>query len=201
MAITFGKSSPDSAEEAEFRDEDEVKIEAENLEHLDPESDEGTGAQEFEVKIAKVREELKTCRQEKQEYMDGWQRAKADYVNALKRFDGDIKSAKQAGVVKAVEMLLPAFDALERSKEHGEIPEGFQAIAKQLESAFSSLGLIAVGEVGEHFDPALHEALGQDAVESSETDDTITAVLEKGWKIGDSVIRPAKVRVAHFASE
>ena len=174
-----------------MNEEEDMKIESE-----DPEATEG-----FEAKVAKMREELKTCRQEKQEYMDGWQRAKADYVNALKRFDGDIKSAKRAGLVKAVETLLPAFDALERSKEHGEIPEGFQAIAKQLEGAFASLGLVAFGEVGEHFDPALHEALGQDAAESAETDDTITAVLEKGWKIGESVIRPAKVRVAHFASE
>ena len=138
--------------------------------------------------------------------MDGWQRSKADYVNLLKRFEVETKSSKQAGVVKAVETLLPAFDALERSKEH--LPagkqaanfDGFVAIAKQLESAFASLGLIELGKVGEKFNPVFHEALGQDASESAETDDTITVVLEKGWKIGESVIRPAKVRVAHFTS-
>ena len=170
-------------------DEEEVKIEAE-----DPERSEG-----FEAKVAKMREELGACRKDKQEYMDGWQRAKADYVNALKRFEGENQSAKQAGLIKAVETLLPAFDALERSKEHGEIPDGFLAIAKQLESAFASLGLQELGKAGEQFNPALHEALGQDAAESAETDDTITAVLEKGWKISDVIIRPAKVRVAHFA--
>ena len=99
----------------------------------------------------------------------------------------------------AVETLLPAFDALERSKEHGEIPEGFLAIAKQLESAFASLGLEELGQLGEKFNPAFHEALGQDVAASAETDDTVTAVLEKGWKVGEVVIRPAKVRVAHFA--
>ena len=151
-----------------------------------------------EAKIAKMREELGACRKEKQEYMDGWQRAKADYVNLLKRFESESKSAKTAGVVKAVETLLPAFDALERSKEHGELPEGFTAIARQLESAFAALGLEAMGEVGEHFDPSLHEALGQDPTDSAEKDDTITGVLEKGWRVGETVIRPAKVRVAHF---
>lgn len=171
-------------------EQNEVKIEAE-----DPEATES-----FEGKIAKMREELSACRKEKQEYMDGWQRAKADYVNLLKRFEMEIKTAKVSGVVKAVDILLPAFDALERSKEHGELPNGFVAIAKQLESAFASLGLEELGKVGESFNPALHEALGQDAAKSQETDDTITVVLEKGWKIGDSVIRPAKVRVAHFAS-
>ncbi len=165
---------------------------------IEPEHGEEVGEGKPEEKIAKMREELNVCRKEKQEYMDGWQRAKADYVNLLKRFETESKSAKQTGVVKAVETLLPAFDALERSKEHGEVPEGFLAIAKQLEGAFSSLGLEELGKVGEPFNPAFHEALGQDAAASVEADDTVTAVLEKGWKIGESVIRPAKVRVAHF---
>jgi molecular chaperone GrpE len=182
-------------------DEEEVKIEAEDLEQRDPESDEGTGAPEFEIKIAKVREELSACRKEKQEYMDGWQRAKADYVNALKRFGDDTKASELKGKVKAVETLLPAFDALERSKEHGDIPAGFMAIARQLETAFASLGLEELGKIGEKFNPALHEAMGQDAAESAEADDTVTTVLEKGWKIGDYIIRAAKVRVAHFASK
>ena len=168
---------------------------------IEPEHGEEAGEGRPEEKIAKMREELSSCRKEKQEYMDGWQRAKADYVNLLKRFEVEIKAAKVSGVVKAVDILLPAFDALERSKEHGELPSGFVAIAKQLESAFASLGLEELGKVGEAFNPALHEALGQDAADSAETDDTLTAVLEKGWKIGDTVIRPAKVRVAHFAGK
>jgi len=164
-----------------------------------PETDE-SGEERAETKIAKIREELSSCRQEKQEYMDGWQRAKADYVNLLRRNEEAAKAAESSGKIKAIETLLPAFDALERAKEHGEVPEGFLAIAKQLESAFASLGLEEVGKVGEKFDPALHDALGQDAVDSAETDDTITTVLEKGWHINGSVIRPAKVRVGHFAS-
>lgn len=170
----------------------------------DPESLEGP-----ENKIAKMREELGACRKEKQEYMDGWQRAKADYVNALKRFGDDAKTSEFKGKVKAVETLLPAFDALERAKEHlprlasgkagGEIPEGFLAIARQLESAFASLGLEEMGNVGEKFNPEIHDALRQDVVKSLEIDNTITVVLEKGWKVGDKIIRPAKVHVGHFA--
>lgn len=178
-------------------DSDDVVIEPEN-----PSFDEAGGEEEIERSgeqtLAKIREELSACRKEKQEYMDGWQRAKADYVNLLKRFETEMKSAKTSGVVKAVETLLPAFDALERSKEHGEIPEGFMAIARQLENAFASLGLKPIGDMGESFDPSIHEALGQDPTDIEGEDDTITAVLEKGWKIGDDVVRPAKVRVAHF---
>lgn len=201
MATTFGKSSPDDSADESFRDEEEqdIKIEAEDVEV------EGKA----ENKIAKMREEMSACRKDKQEYMDGWQRAKADYVNLLKRIENDTKTSELKGKVQAVETLLPAFDALERAKEHGEIPDGFLAIAKQLESAFSSLGLEEIGNVGEHFDPALHDAFGQDTVDTLEIDNTITVVLEKGWRISseklgtnvDTIIRPAKVRVGHFASE
>ena len=165
---------------------------------LEAENNEPPKGGDCEKKVAKMTGELEACRKEKQEYMDGWQRSKADYVNLLKRFEGETKSAKLSGVVKAVETLLPALDALERAQEHGDIPEGFQAIAKQLEGAFSGIGLEALGAVGERFDPALHEALGQDPTDSAEKDDTITGVLEKGWKIGDAIVRPAKVRVAYF---
>ncbi len=151
-----------------------------------------------EGKVKKLRGELESCRKEKQEYMDGWQRAKADYVNALKRFDEEKATERERGVVTAVETLLPAFDALERAKEHGDIPEGFSGIVKQLEGGFATLGLEQVGIVGEQFDPALHEALGQD-VGSAEEDGKISVVLERGWKRGDILIRPAKVRVAHSA--
>ena len=173
-----------------MNDEQDVSFEAEN--------NEPPKGGDAEVKVAKLKEELEKAKMEKQEYMDGWQRSKADYVNLLKRGEEVAKAAKSSGKIEAVETLLPAFDALERAKEHGEVPAGFLAIAKQLEGAFASLGLEALGAVGEKFDPALHEALGRDAAESAEKDDLITTVLEKGWRIGENVVRPAKVRVAHF---
>lgn len=172
------------------RNEDEVVLE---LNHEDGAPDENP-----EAKLKKLRDELTQCRQEKQEYRDGWQRAKADYVNATKRFGDDLKTAGLRGKIQAVETLLPAFDALERAKDHGEVPEGFAAIARQLEGAFSTLGLEAIGAAGEAFDPLLHEALGEDAVESKEQDHTVTVVLEKGWRVGQTIIRPAKVRVGHY---
>ena len=142
-------------------------IDAENV--VDPDE----GGDEALAKITKLREELTTCRAEKAEYMDGWQRAKADYVNLLKRVEGEAKASESKGKIKAVETLLPAFDALERAKEHGEIPEGFMAIAKQLESAFAALGLEETGKVGEEFNPVYHEAFGQDKVESKDDDDKL----------------------------
>lgn len=177
-----------------MRDEDEQEAEM----VIEPENNEPRGHGDPEHKLNKLKGELEHIKKERQEYLDGWQRSKADYVNLLKRSEQGSKEAQVRGVVKAVETLLPAFDALERAKEHGEVPAGFAGIAKQLEGAFASLGLEPVGEVGERFDPALHEALGQDPAKSEKEDDTISVVLERGWKIGENVVRPAKVRVAHF---
>ena len=184
-----------------MNDEHDIEIETEDLAKAsfggspDDSFDESFGDADAEEKVKKLRAEIESLRQEKQEYLDGWQRSKADYVNVLKRLDEEKKTEKLRGVVKAAEALLPAFDALERAKEHGDIPEGFAGIIKQLEGGFAGLGLVALGKVGETFDPALHEALGQDPVEDAARDDTVTFVLEKGWKIGEMVIRPAKVRI------
>lgn len=150
------------------------------------------------AKADKMRKELEVCRKEKQEYLDGWQRAKADYVNALKRFDEEKKAALALGSLATVDAFLPTLDSFERAKQAGEIPESWSGIIKQLEDAASSLGLSRIGQVGEHFNPSLHEALGRDIAESKELDETITTILEPGWMLGTQVIRPTKVRIAHF---
>jgi molecular chaperone GrpE len=174
---------------------------------IEEDGDEETGGSEEELeanearldtKLAKMRVELDQAKKEKQENLDGWQRAKADYVNALKRFEEDKKTALEIGTLKAALAFLPAIDSLERAKGTTELPEGFAGIVKQLEGAVAKLGLTQFGIVGDMFDPMMHEALGQDEAKSAEEDDTITAILETGWKMGEQVVRPAKVRVAHF---
>lgn len=150
------------------------------------------------AKVAKLKAELARTKEEKQEYLDGWQRAKADYVNALKRFEEEKVHAQSKGVAKAARAFIGVIDTLERAEAAGEVPDAFQAVAKQLHDAAKSLGLEKFGAAGEPFSPLLHEALGQDAVGTSGEADTVTSVLESGWKAGEEVIRPAKVRVGHF---
>lgn len=166
---------------------------------LEAEHNEPPQGGDADKKVADLTAKLAEALAEKQANLDGWQRAKADYVNLLKRFETETASASVRGSIAAVEALLPALDALERAKEHGEVPEGFVAIARQLEGGFASLGLVPLGAAGEAFDPMIHEAIGQDAADSVEKDNTVTVVLEKGWKVGERVVRPAKVRVAHYS--
>lgn len=181
-----------------MQDNDDITIETDD-------SVEGGSEEELEAmeakadgKVAKLKKEIETLRRERQEYLDGWQRAKADYVNALKRFEDDKLQALTLGKLSAFKAFLPAMDSLMRARETGDIPESFEGIAKQLEDAGKAHGLVSFGTIGEAFNPTLHEALGQDSAGSMEEDDTVTAVLEPGWKVGSEVIRPARVRVAHF---
>ncbi|MES2225337.1 MAG: nucleotide exchange factor GrpE [Patescibacteria group bacterium] len=181
--------------------DDDVIIERDGREE-DGASEEDIEATEAraDTKVSKVKKDLDTCKKEKQEYLDGWQRAKADYVNALKRFEEEKKGAMDRGSLKAASAFLPAIDSLERAEGAGGVPEGFQGIAKQLHEAVTSLGLVRFGQSGEPFDPMHHEALGQDETPDLTLDDTVSAVLEQGWKLHDTIVRPAKVRVAQFAA-
>lgn len=172
---------------------DDVVVEADGSEEL------GGKGGDAGAKVAKLKAELEKVKLEKQEYLDGWQRAKADYVNALKRFEEEKKGAVSLGKTITVGAFLPVMDSLERAEATSEVPEAFQAIARQLHEAARGLGLEKIGVIGEAFDPVLHEALGQDETDDASKDDTVSAVLEAGWKGKDMIIRPAKVRVFHHS--
>lgn len=179
---------------------DDISVERDGAEE-DGMSEEELEATEsrMDAKTKKLKAELDICKKERQEHLDGWQRAKADYVNALKRFEEERMEAIKLGVLKASHAFITPMDSLARAEATGEIPASFQAIVKQLHDAAGSLGLVQFGEVGEAFDPMRHEALGQDPVDSSEQDEIVTAVLETGWKAGELIVRAAKVRVGSFA--
>ena len=177
-------------------DNDDVVIES------DDESLEGEGstASKLKDKLKSLRETLAKANEEKQQYLDGWQRAKADYVNLSRRSAEQRAEDRTRGITDAVGAFFPAFDALERAKAHGELPPGFQGIVKQLESAATALGLQKIGDdaVGQSFDPAIHEAITAVPTDDEEKDGIVTELLENGWQIGEKVIRPAKVAVARF---
>lgn len=178
--------------------DDDVVIETDGTEEGGSEEELEATESRMDAKASKLKKELDQVKKEKQEYLDGWQRAQADYVNALKRFEGEKAGAVELGKMLALSTFLPPMDSLGRAEATGEVPESFKGIARQLHEAAAALGLVMIGAVGESFDPNLHEALGQDPVQSKDEDDKVTAVLEPGWKSKESVIRPAKVRVSHY---
>lgn len=124
------------------------------------------------------------------------QRLHAEYVNYKKRVDRDRLLARQGGVESVVLDLLPVLDSVEAAREHSELVGGFKLVAEELEKITAKYGLEVYGEVGEAFDPQVHEALMHLPLEGEIEVATISAVMQKGVKLNERVLRPARVAVA-----
>ncbi|HEY3716025.1 MAG TPA: nucleotide exchange factor GrpE [Jatrophihabitantaceae bacterium] len=128
------------------------------------------------------------------------QRVQAEYANYRKRVDRDRVALAEAAVGGALIGVLPILDDIDRAREHGDLTGAFKAVADQLEAVLGKLGLVAFGEPGDPFDPAVHEAVLHD--ESDEvTEPTATKVLRRGYQHGDRLLRPAMVGVTDPKSE
>jgi molecular chaperone GrpE len=125
------------------------------------------------------------------------QRLHAEYANYKKRVDRDRALSRAAGVEAVVIDLLPVLDSVEAAREHSELVGGFKLVAEELEKITAKYGLEAFGEVGQPFDPQIHEALMQMPMAGDFDVPTISAVMQRGVKLNDRVIRPARVGVAN----
>lgn len=144
-------------------------------------------AEEGPALIKRLREKLKKAVEEKQEYLEGWQRSRADFVN-FKREEEKLLDEKEARLkANVVESLLPALDSFEMALKHNPSDE-LKLVHKQLLGSLQTLGVEQFGKVGEEFNPHLHEALAQRGGEEK-----ITSVERSGYKLGDTIIRPAHV--------
>jgi len=127
------------------------------------------------------------------------QRVQAEYVNYKKRIERDREAQKDATTARVLEALLPVLDDIYLAREHGDL-EGtpFEKIADKLQSTLSRLGLTEFGAVGEPFDPTHHEALMHIEAEVPEGSEgtTIVQVMQPGYRLGDRMVRPARVAVA-----
>jgi molecular chaperone GrpE len=126
------------------------------------------------------------------------QRLQAEYANYRKRVERDRVAVRERALASVLGELLPILDDIGRAREHEELTGGFKAVAESLESAATKLGLTTYGENGEPFDPNLHEAL-MHSYSADVTEPTCVRVLQPGYKIGDLILRPARVAVAEPA--
>ncbi|MGX5681657.1 nucleotide exchange factor GrpE [Schumannella luteola] len=124
-------------------------------------------------------------------------RAQAELVNFRTRVERDRAANREAVIAEVFRTLLPTIDDLARAEAHGDLVEGAPVtlIAQKLRTAFDKYGLKPVGEKGEPFDPAFHEAVVQLPTPDA-TENTIADVIELGYVLGERLIRPAKVAVA-----
>jgi molecular chaperone GrpE len=149
-------------------------------------------------------EELTAKAEKADEYLDLAKRTKADFENYRKRATRETAAATQRGATKLANELLPAVDNLERAIAHapqtGETEVvafvgGVENVHAELVAALQRAGIERFSPEGERFDPQLHEAIAQQPVEGAEPG-TVVEVYQRGYRLGEVVIRPARVVVA-----
>ncbi len=153
--------------------------------------------------VKKLREDLKKAREEKQEYLTGWQRAKADYVNLERSEETKRKELRAHITAGFVEDLLPTLDSFDMAFANKEAWEkvdvnwraGVEYIYQQLVRTVEDYGVKKVGVLGEVFNPTIHEAIEMVPTEQEDQDHTIASVIQYGYTAGERIIRPARVKV------
>jgi molecular chaperone GrpE len=151
-------------------------------------------------------DELVDLAAQRDEYLALAQRTQADFENYRKRVEKEANAAQQRGIMKLVEELLPALDNLERALEEGAaaaerdgrdapLLQGVRLVRSELHAALERIGIESFSPRGERFDPAEHEAMAQQPVEGVPSG-TVAEVFQPGYRLGDCIIRPARVLVA-----
>lgn len=135
------------------------------------------------------------------ERLEDLRRLQAEYLNYKRRVERERARDRDLAVASVVEALLPVLDDIHSAREHGDLQEGpFVAIAQKLEDTLGRLGAEKLGVVGEEFDPNVHDALIQlsrEHLPEGATTTTIVQVMQPGFKVGDRLVRPARVAVAN----
>jgi molecular chaperone GrpE len=164
-------------------DEEFVPEEEAATSHVEGEDDEGSGPSA----LKSLRDKLKKAVEEKQEYLEGWQRSRADFAN-YKREEATLQADKESRIkAEFMDSLLPALDALELAVKHHDDPT-LKMVEKQFLDSLKRMGVERFGAVGEDFDPHRHEALAMKG-----ENHVVQSVERCGYQVQDKVFRPAKV--------
>jgi molecular chaperone GrpE len=179
----------------------------------DPEQDEETGPNsepeqdedsepDHEAKLADDLEELTAKAQKADQYLELAQRTKADFENYRKRAAREASAAQERGVIKLAKELLPAVDNLDRaldaagsSSDGTDLVAGIKLVHAEVLAALARLGVEPFDPEGQAFDPSCHEAVAHQPVAGAQAG-TVAEVYQRGYRLGDTVIRPARVLVA-----
>jgi molecular chaperone GrpE len=154
---------------------------------------------EPEVKETEEADELTAVTRERDDYLDRLQRLKAEFDNYRKRAARDQESLVARSTERLVKELLPVVDDLERAleaasqHEEAKLEEGVRLVHRALRDALAREGLVEIGTDGQ-FDPHVHEALLSQPSDADEG--SVIEVAQKGYSLGDRVLRPARVVVA-----
>ncbi len=186
-----------------MEDKDKKKETNEDFEFVEETQEESKDSKEV---VERFRDRLKRCEADKQEYLQGWQKAKADLINARKRDEEKNQELIKFAKLDLILELIPTLDSFDLAFMSKEMPsgasgdwlKGVKSIHSQLLSILSSNGLRELDPIGQVFDPAKEEAVRVTDVDNAEKDNKILEVLQKGYSLHEKVIRSAKVVVGHY---
>ncbi len=163
-------------------------------------ADDDDAAYEGEITDEAIAAELTSDAQVAAERLEDLRRLQAEFVNYRRRVDRDRAKDRDVAVGEALEAMLPVLDDIHSAREHGDLVEGpFSAIVAKLESTLQRLGAEQFGAVGEVFDPAMHEALmhmPEAELPEGASETTIVQVIQPGFRVGERLVRAARVAVA-----
>ena len=150
----------------------------------------------------KLRERLNKTEAKAKEYLDGWQRAQADFVNLRKRDEEAktefIKFANESFLLE----LIPVLDSFDLALSHASTSSAqvadIEPVHKQFLSVLKSHGLEVLEPMGETFDPRWHESVGIVEVKDNSQDHKILEIIQKGYILSGKIIRPAKVKIGEY---
>lgn len=182
---------------AEQAPSDEAAVKG-DVEQASPESP--CEHEDAEQQLMEDIQELAAKAEKADEYLLLAQRTQADFENYRKRAAREAALAQERGIAKLAKELLPAIDNLDRalkaaSEEQSPLAEGIKLVHTDLLSALQRVGVEPFSPEGEPFDPQLHEAVAQQPIEGAESG-TVAEVFQQGYRLGDTVLRPARVLVA-----
>jgi molecular chaperone GrpE len=140
-----------------------------------------------------------TCEQEREEYLNGWKRAKADLINYQKEEAKRLEEFAKFSSLRVLEDLIPVLDsfdlAISMMEKEGTTEKGVYMIRTQLEDVLKKQGLERVPfQAGALFDPKLHESVGE--IESTHPPGTLAEEIERGYSMQGRVVRPVRVKLA-----
>jgi molecular chaperone GrpE len=150
-----------------------------------------------EGELKKLSEKLKRCQEEKEEYLQGWQRAKADFINFkkdLEKQQAEFAKFSNAVLISELLLVLDSFELALTENSKNKDHRGFVLIKAQLNDILKKHGLTPIKAVGEKFSPEFHEAVEE--VESDKKSGIIVEEIQKGYMLHNKVLRASKVKVA-----
>ena len=164
------------------------------------------GEEDLKKTLKKLREDLKVCKKEKEEYLTGWQKERADFANYKKSEDDRhvmFSEAMRERILSRFLNVVDSFNMAFSNKEAWEKVEegwrrGVEYIYSQMITVFEEYGVKPIGMVGESFDASIHESIEMISTDKKEQDHKIAVVIQKGYKLGERVMRPARVNVYEF---